>query len=446
MALKTEKKGSFLERVLPEHRIYVKSGRDNSTRYLRITPRMQAIALGSGAAVLCWSLLATTALVIGHVTADSDAAQARAVQASQDARIEELAAERDQRAREAATMRERFSLALAEISDYQRQVLEVERSRREYATDVDLMRDKLRDAINRRDTAAERARNLNSELRQIAADLSTSSGSEEELAATLTAISRALSQTVAERDENAVRLVALEERLATLEFQISVEQDRKERIFTQLEDAVAVTLEPLEKLLSTTGRDVDTLIAGVRQQYSGQGGPFEPAVIAPHNEDDPMFERYNSLMSELDRVHLMQIAATQLPFAVPVNRTVRWTSGFGTRRDPFNGRARKHSGQDLAGPSGTPILAAGDGTVSFAGRQSGYGNVVKIRHAFGYETVYAHLRDIKVERGQLVSRGDLIGGMGNTGRSTGTHLHYEIRIGGDPVNPMPYMKAARDVF
>ena len=142
----------------------------------------------------------------------------------------------------------------------------------------------------------------------------------------------------------------------------------------------------------------------------------------------------------------MQLAASKIPFAAPVKTSVRYTSGFGRRSDPINGRGRMHSGQDLAGARGTPIFATADGVVSFAGRQSGYGNVVKIRHAFGYETVYAHLNSIKVKQGQTVSRGDRIGGMGNTGRSTGTHLHYEIRIGGEPTNPMPYMKAARDVF
>ena len=207
-----------------------------------------------------------------------------------------------------------------------------------------------------------------------------------------------------------------------------------------------VTLEPLEKLLSTTGKDVDQLISNVQSQYSGEGGPFMPASIPLRAEDDPMFQRYHDLISDLDRVHLMHIAASQIPFATPVNTTVRYTSGFGKRRDPINGRTRNHNGQDLAGRPGTPILATADGTVIFAGRQSGYGNLVKIQHGFGYQTVYAHLRNIEVKQGQTVARGDLIGGMGNTGRSTGTHLHYEIRIGGTAVNPMPYMKAAKDVF
>ncbi|MFT6913529.1 MAG: murein DD-endopeptidase MepM/ murein hydrolase activator NlpD, partial [Paracoccaceae bacterium] len=101
---------------------------------------------------------------------------------------------------------------------------------------------------------------------------------------------------------------------------------------------------------------------------------------------------------------------------------------------------------DFAGPTGTPIYATADGVVTHAGWQSAYGRLVKIKHAFGIETRYAHQSRIRVKVGDRVSRGDRIGDMGNSGRSTGTHLHYEVRVGGKPVNPMIYIKAARDVF
>ena len=109
-------------------------------------------------------------------------------------------------------------------------------------------------------------------------------------------------------------------------------------------------------------------------------------------------------------------------------------------------RRRLHAGQDWGGSRGTPIRATADGTVTFAGRQSGYGNIIIIQHDFGFETRYAHLSSISVSVGQRVSRGDRIGGMGNTGRSTGTHLHYEIRVGGNPINPLTYIRAAQNVF
>ena len=90
--------------------------------------------------------------------------------------------------------------------------------------------------------------------------------------------------------------------------------------------------------------------------------------------------------------------------------------------------------------------ATADGVVIEAGWSSGYGRLIKIQHAFGIETRYAHLSQIRVEVGQKVSRGDLIGDMGNSGRSTGTHLHYEVHVGGRPVNPMTFIKAASNVF
>jgi murein DD-endopeptidase MepM/ murein hydrolase activator NlpD len=94
----------------------------------------------------------------------------------------------------------------------------------------------------------------------------------------------------------------------------------------------------------------------------------------------------------------------------------------------------------------TPIYATADGIVTLAGRQGGYGRVVKIRHAFGFETVYAHLNRARVKVGQRVGRGDRIGDMGSSGRSTGNHVHYEIRIDTKPVNPVKFIEAARDVL
>jgi murein DD-endopeptidase MepM/ murein hydrolase activator NlpD len=105
-----------------------------------------------------------------------------------------------------------------------------------------------------------------------------------------------------------------------------------------------------------------------------------------------------------------------------------------------------HAGVDLAAPRGTPIFATADGVVVAAGPESGYGNVVRVQHEFGIETVYAHQSKIRVKVGQQVSRGVQIGDMGSTGRSTGSHLHYEVRVNGQPVNPMTYLEAAKDVF
>lgn len=445
MTTSSGNKPAFLARLLPDIRIYLKT-EDDRTRYLKLTTRMQASALAVGMAAASWTIVSTSALMLGMMSTDDAQSQSEVIHKAYEQRIAELSQERDQRQREASAIQSRFQLALSEIAEQKQALMERETAQFELKTELGLMRRKFGQAVAIRDSAMEEADDLSIELAKKTAIFSENAGAATDLTDTLETISLALSDTTKQRDETNTQLQEMASKIAELEFRARVNADKQERVFTQLEGAVAVALDPLEKLLKSSGKDVDQLLSQVKAQYSGQGGPFVPASLPKASEDDPAYRRYASLMEGLDQVHLMQLAASQIPFASPVKNAVRYTSGFGRRVDPINGRGRMHNGQDLAGKRGTPILATADGTVIFAGRQSGYGNVVKIRHAFGYETVYAHMNSIKVKVGQSVSRGDQIGGMGNTGRSTGVHLHYEIRIGGDPTNPMPYMKAARDVF
>lgn len=119
----------------------------------------------------------------------------------------------------------------------------------------------------------------------------------------------------------------------------------------------------------------------------------------------------------------------------------RFTSGFGVRRDPFNPFITQfHRGVDLANNHGTPIVATANGTVSFSGYRAGHGNVLIISHGYGFSTLYAHLTRFAVREGARVSRGQVIGYMGSTGRSTGVHLHYEVHVNGVAVNPVNYMR------
>ena len=165
----------------------------------------------------------------------------------------------------------------------------------------------------------------------------------------------------------------------------------------------------------------------------GQGGPFDSASQA-----DPTFK---SLFTSWKKLDNLADGAIAVPTEKPV-RTAEFTSGYGTRTDPFQGRAARHQGIDLAAPVGTPIYATADGTVSEAGyNNGGYGNLIKLDHGRGIETRYAHLSRVLVSPGQRIARGQVIGHMGSTGRSTGSHLHYEVRIDGRAVNPIPFMRS-----
>lgn len=130
-----------------------------------------------------------------------------------------------------------------------------------------------------------------------------------------------------------------------------------------------------------------------------------------------------------------------MPSGRPVPN-LQLTSNYGYRRDPFNGHARMHKGIDIPGPVGTPIYATADGYVVRSQRVSGYGNLVELSHGNDVTTRYGHLSRMLVKENEIVRRGQLIALMGSTGRSTGSHLHYEVRIAGEAVNPLPYVMGA----
>jgi len=171
---------------------------------------------------------------------------------------------------------------------------------------------------------------------------------------------------------------------------------------------------------------------------AGMGGPYEPVPAA--DNADPRFRELFQTWRQLDQ---LQQGVVAIPSAFPLHQGVNFTSGFGVRSDPFRGRAAMHPGIDLAGPMGTPVYATADGIVGRSEWNSGgYGNLVEIDHGQGIQTRYGHLSQRIAVAGQRVHRGDLIGLMGSTGRSTGSHLHYEVRIDGRAVNPVPFLQAS----
>jgi murein DD-endopeptidase MepM/ murein hydrolase activator NlpD len=168
------------------------------------------------------------------------------------------------------------------------------------------------------------------------------------------------------------------------------------------------------------------------------GGPYEPVAAADNS--DPRFRELFTAWRQLDQ---LEQGVAAIPSTMPLQNAANFTSGYGVRSDPFRGRAAMHAGIDLAGPMGTPIYATADGVVGRAEyNNGGYGNLVEIEHGQGIQTRYGHLSRFAARPGQRVRRGELIGYMGSTGRSTGSHLHYEVRIDGRAVNPAPFLQSS----
>lgn len=435
-----------LERWLPEQRLFLKS--DNGTHFLRLRPITQALVLVLGGLALIWTITATALILMQTVSSGSNAVSAKRQIQMFENRLVALSHDRDLRAQEAQQAQEQFNMALDQVSQMQSMLLASEDRRRELEKGIEVVQNTLRNAVRDRDTARAEVERLTVTFANETEGAPTEIGRIKDVAATLDYLSGTLGKVAAERDAKTAEAKAAEAALIDFEQEARTLALRNDAIFEKLEEAVTISVEPLERMFKAAGLNPNDLIRTVRRGYSGSGGPLSPITLSSMGGALTADElRANSILKAMEEMDLYRIAAYKAPFANPVpSGRVRLTSSFGGRSDPFGRGRRMHEGQDYAGAYGTPIVATADGTVVHAGWQSGYGRLVKIQHAFGIETRYAHLSQIRVKVGQKVSRGDRIGDMGNSGRSTGTHLHYEVRIEGRAVNPMNFIKAARDVF
>ena len=235
---------------------------------------------------------------------------------------------------------------------------------------------------------------------------------------------------------------------ADLDSQLSILQSQVESSARQL-----ARIEKRDNLLYRTIFEADSIPFSVRQ--GGTGGTYRYADLEALQNGASLrelalsidnlswrayiqsrsFDEVTKLAHEKDR--LMHCIPAIQP--VSVRQLTRMSSTFGYRSDPFTRRGKFHSGVDFTGAQGTHIHASGDGVVVVATHSStGYGNQVIIDHGFGYKTRYAHMSKLEVAEGERVKRGQVIGAMGSTGRSTGTHLHYEVLVKNEPVNPLLY--------
>lgn len=210
---------------------------------------------------------------------------------------------------------------------------------------------------------------------------------------------------------------------------------RQDQMVALLTHAATQRAERAESALLTLGIKPTAAMA--------QGGPFLPwGGRKPTVALDPALQQLARVLQRMEQLEALLMA---VPSGRPADG-MALTSGFGLRSDPFNGQRAMHAGIDFRGAHGSPIRAAAPGRVSFVGVKSGYGNVVEVDHGHGIQTRYAHLAGFLARPGQKVQPGDSIARMGSTGRSTGTHLHFEVRVNGTAVNPRRFLEANAHVL
>jgi len=224
-------------------------------------------------------------------------------------------------------------------------------------------------------------------------------------------------------------------RLAPIERQIANMKADQDAVVMAMSGKISARTRKIETVLKGLGQRVPK---GGRNQ--DVGGPFVPATA----EDLDFNSEVASLAKEFDRFAKLRSMAQRLPLKRPIG-TADISSRFGARKDPFLGRLAMHTGIDFRAPTGLPAKSVADGTVIAAGYHGGYGNMVDVDHGNGVVTRYGHLSKIAVKVGEKVVAGRRVGNVGSTGRSTGPHLHYEIRINGKAIDPMGYLRAGQEI-
>ena len=437
-----ERSEHFFQKVIPPRQILIKA--NGTTHFVNLKSSTQVGVSFIVFLIVAWSIISIAIVAMDNLGAGNFREQALRDQENYQLRLISLAEERDIQLDSSRLAQVKFEEALNHISFLQEELMEAEIERKELNAALTLLKNKL--DVSRIEEKI--AKNNLDQLKQVAnseAPKNTSLNFSRDMeAGKESLLAKVLSETAEQRD--ALEDEAYNARLSVknIEREMKLVEQRNEQIFRLIEEALSVSVGPLDKMFRSAGVNPESVIKTIRQGYRGYGGhnlsfTDEDGETAFATYDENL-EKASRILMKLDELNLYRIAIEKYPFYHPIQTASRFTSGYGPRW------GRMHNGTDFAAPHGTPIRSTADGVVTYVGWQSAYGRLIKIKHDFGIETRYAHLSKFRVKKGQRVSRGQHIGDMGNTGRSTGTHLHYEIRIGGKPINPMKYIKAAQNVF
>jgi len=294
------------------------------------------------------------------------------------------------------------------------------------------------------DAGARRA--LDRRIAALSADLAAATGENGQLTQTIRGMQRTVALIADDRSALRAARNVLNAQVAFLEGRMSSMQATQQTIVQNLTDRARMTVVQIEKTIIMTGLDIDGLLDSAAAKVTGEGGPFVPVARALRStEERTMLASIEKLDGEVGRWEQLQLILRNLPLSAPLDN-YQLMSGFGVRIDPFTGQRAQHDGLDLKNEIGTPVLATAPGTVIYAGWMRDYGRVVEIDHGLGIHTRYAHLKAFTVKVGQKVDFRQEVGKLGNSGRSTGPHLHYEVQVNGKPQDPMNFMEAGKYVF
>ena len=421
----------FWSKYFPKRQILLKTGTD--TKFISLNSSTQATLIFAVFIFVGWSVFSSLIFAFNAVNLGSREKQFTRASVNYENRLSQISDNYYDYHEKVKLAEDKFEVALETIEYFQREMTKAQLRENELKAGI-LSLQELTKQVNKNFTGVKKQ---SEPLTDSVLIQSTDSANEPHKIAVLMPL---LEEIIKERDDTKAKLDKSLKKVDQLSYELDLSKQNNEQLFRQIEEALIVSVQPLEKMFKSVGLNLENILNVIRSSYSGYGGPNLPISSLPKETLTSSERLAARMVDQIFELGALRVAIQKLPFAHPLNETFQYTSGFGPRWGTM------HYGTDMAARHGSPILATADGVIKFAGWEKGYGKLVKIKHDFGYETRYAHLSKINVKVGQRISQGARIGKMGNTGRSTGTHLHYEIRRNGKPINPMKYIRAKQNVF
>ena len=420
-----------LARLFPVRQIHLRT--EGRIRFFEFSRRLQISLTLALAALLSWGTFATGSYSLHDRVVASKESQIFNVKLAYNSLLQEV-----------ASYQKRFSAVAGDLEDNHTLMLSLVEQNTALQRTLKGMEGELRSTRATQEEVVSSREELSSKLQELRENVQSLTSHNfqlrDNLDQTQSGLMMALqarNQAITEGQRYAQQAVELETRLKGLE---AKQQSTVER----LREQTVASIESLEKVVDLTGIDIAALLKTDSRQFAAQGGPFIPAK--PDGLPADSFRTtLASLEMNLERWEGLQDAMRRLPLSAPL-ASFQISSGFGKRSDPINKRWAMHYGLDLSGPMNSPVYVTAPGKVTKVGWESKYGKMIEVDHGSGIRTRYGHLNTTLVKLGQKVDFHEKIGLLGNTGRSTGAHLHYEVLFQGRPMNPMDFMQAGRYVF
>jgi murein DD-endopeptidase MepM/ murein hydrolase activator NlpD len=297
--------------------------------------------------------------------------------------------------------------------------------------------------------AEARVTSLNAKVASMEAQMRETNARAHDIEEQVRQLTAALSAAIAQRNRLQNERAMMAGTVGNLRQQLAALQESQTNFVANLAERARSNIDDMEKTVAMTGLNVEKLLHSINEDHSGEGGPFIPAPMTVAGgggeSEQKLLESVATLGDQVNRWEKLQLILRSLPLTAPID-SYYISSTFGTRTDPINGARAVHEGIDMVSKLRSEVLATAPGTVTFAGWKGGYGRMVEIDHGLGVVTRYAHLHAINVKVGDVVDYRQEIGKLGSSGRSSGPHVHFEVRYNGRPLDPMAFLKAGRYVF